>query len=137
MPGNTRRAATAGFYGIFVPFVINKLFVYGTLKTETHLLNELVDSSGYRFLGKGTISGKKLEGAPYPAVIKTDTGERVSGELIELELFSDSIRILDEYKGFDPDHSEGSLYIRERVHVVLEKGLTTEAWMYYYNSERR
>ena len=129
MPAGTRRIATTGFYGILVPFVINKLFVYGTLKIETHLLNEMVGSSGYRFLGKATISGKKLSGTPYPAVVKTNSGERVYGELIQLTPFKAAIHLLDEYEGFDPNDPKGSLYIRERVHVDLDDGLTADAWV--------
>ena len=110
-----------------------KLFVYGTLKTETHRLDEMVGSSGYRFLGTGSISGKKLEGTPYPAVIKTVTNERVSGELIELEPFAQAITRLDEYEGFEPNNLERSLYIREKVSVLLDNGQTEEAWVYYYN----
>jgi gamma-glutamylcyclotransferase (GGCT)/AIG2-like uncharacterized protein YtfP len=135
VPGDTKGAATAGFYGILAPFVINKLFVYGTLKTETHLLDELVGSSSYRFLGHGTISGKKLEGTTYPAVVKTDSAQRVSGELIELEPFADAISKLDAYEAFYPDNYSGSLYLRERVYVVLDNGQTVEAWVYYFNDQ--
>ena len=96
-------------------------------------MDELVGSSGYRLIGKGSINGKKLADTPYPAVVKTDTVERVSGELIELTPFAAAISKLDQYEGFDPHNSVGSLYIREQVHVALEDGQVAEAWVYYYN----
>jgi gamma-glutamylcyclotransferase (GGCT)/AIG2-like uncharacterized protein YtfP len=125
----------AGYYDTLRPLktMTNKLFVYGTLKTETRLLDELVGSGRYRFLGTGSISGNKLKGTPYPAVVKTEGGERVSGELIELDLFEESISTLDEYEGFYPDNYNQSLYTRALVTVAMEYGQNTEAWVYYYN----
>lgn len=111
----------------------HKLFVYGTLKRETGLLHELVGRDRYRFVGMGNISGKKLKGTPYPAVIKDPSGEPISGEVFELLSFPDTIKMLDAYEAFNPDNPSQSLYTRELVTVTLNSGQTVEAWVYYYN----
>lgn len=113
--------------------MINRLFVYGTLKTDTKLLEELVGKDYYHLLGKGSIRGKRLEGTPYPAVVRDDAGEEITGELIELKDFPEAIVKLDAYEAFYPDNIEQSLYKRELVSVTMQDGQITEAWVYYYN----
>ena len=46
------------------------LFVYETLKSETRILGNLIGEGNYSVIGNGSSKEDRLEGTPYPAVLK-------------------------------------------------------------------
>lgn len=112
--------------------MLNKLFVYGTLKSETHKLDELIGVDNFKVIGWGTIKAHKLSGTQYPAVIPGETDE-ILGEVIELKNIEHTIIILDQYEEYDPQAEFSSLYIRNTIKVILNTGEEQLAWIYFYN----
>ncbi len=111
----------------------NFLFVYGTLKSETKILDSLIGANNYQVAGSGNIQGEWLIGTPYPAVVQGREKEIIRGELIEILNFPKSIEVIDAYEEFIVKDIQNSLYIRALTLVVMDNKDRIEAWVYYYN----
>lgn len=64
----------------------------------------------------------------YPALIP-GLNRRVHGELLELDRDA-TFDEVDAYEGFDPDHPEASLFVREMRGVTCATGRPLRAWCY-------
>jgi gamma-glutamylcyclotransferase (GGCT)/AIG2-like uncharacterized protein YtfP len=113
-------------------YMLNKLFVYGTLKSQTGRMKELAGKYRFQFVGTGSIMAKAIQ-ATYPAVVPSQMGERIHGELILLQDTASLLTILDAYEAFDASHPESSLYLRAVVSVRMDQGPEETAWVYFYN----
>jgi gamma-glutamylcyclotransferase (GGCT)/AIG2-like uncharacterized protein YtfP len=112
----------------------DKLFVYGTLRRGFAPHEHLKSSA--RFLGKGTIAGRLYDLGEFPGAIPSEQpGEEVEGELYELRDLGRQLKALDEYEEFDPDNPAKSLFIRQRVNVLLDNGERFDAWTYFLPEE--
>jgi gamma-glutamylcyclotransferase (GGCT)/AIG2-like uncharacterized protein YtfP len=109
---------------------LSKLFVYGTLR-RGFPLHACLRSASPRFLGKGWIVAKLYDLGDYPGAIKSRApADRVEGEIYELPDPSTQLGALDEIEEFYPENPKGSLFVREKVDVLLPGGQRMTAWSY-------
>lgn len=103
--------------------------LYGSLMRGLGPLEELGFDSRLRFVGPCVVQGELFDLGPYPA-LRPGKG-RV---LAELHRLSDPglLLELDAFEGYDPEHPERSLYLRERVTLIEPSGI--EAWCYLYRA---
>lgn len=117
--------------------VIDKLFVYGTLRQGfDHPLMEYISNSTTR-LGYASVLGHLYMIGPYPGmVIDSQTYKRVLGEILHLEQKpEDILSRIDEYEECSARYPEPHEYRREIIHVT--NSATNEslsAWAYLYKA---
>jgi gamma-glutamylcyclotransferase (GGCT)/AIG2-like uncharacterized protein YtfP len=118
---------------------INQLFVYGSLRKGFH--EQMYDymSHYFHFVGYARLKGTMYDLGDYPAVIPSDDGHWIIGELYDIknqDEFEYVIAQLDDYEGCCPEEGEKSLYRRELSEIVLADNNTpTTAWVYWYNGD--
>lgn len=114
--------------------LIDKIFVYGSLRSDMFNYNKLLNGKVYKVY-KGTIKGRlfHLDNKGYPAVIPGN--ENIFGELMELKDFNKSLEELDELENYTEDNNENCEYLRKEVKVKLEDGSIEKAYYYEYNPE--
>lgn len=85
-------------------------------------------------LGKAYIHGKLYKISWFPGVLlSNDVSEKVYGTLFKLNSVSKTLKVLDDYEGFNESNINESLFKREITTVFLENGNTINAWVYLYN----
>jgi gamma-glutamylcyclotransferase (GGCT)/AIG2-like uncharacterized protein YtfP len=102
--------------------MVDRLFVYGTLRPGSN--NSYADllEKAARHMGRATVSGRLYRVTHYPALAPSQSKEdRVVGDLFE-GITAELWQLLDEY--------EGAEYSREMVGVMTEDGVTREAYVY-------
>ncbi len=102
------------------------VFVYGTLRRgmeRNHLLGRST------FAGTGTITALLFDCGPYPGA--RQGGGTVYGELYEID--RQTLEILDQVEGFQPDRPGDSLFIRRLVTVSRADGGSARAFCYFFN----
>ncbi|NPB06931.1 MAG: gamma-glutamylcyclotransferase, partial [Aquificae bacterium] len=107
---------------------MEKVFVYGTLKRGCGA-HELVLEAGGRFIAEAVTKDlwvMRTNGL-YPAVLPSESGHPVAGELYELP--EEGLKLLDRYEGYP------ELYGRKKVAVLTADGRLHEAWIYYLKPE--
>lgn len=116
---------------IYTPY----LFVYGSLQSfSRHPMAHWLHKRSH-FVGKGFFYGKLYDVGEYPAAITapSHSSHKVLGEIYDIQdpTIWDT---LDEYEGFDPQDTVGSLYIREQHSIQsLEPINSLSSWIYVYN----
>jgi gamma-glutamylcyclotransferase (GGCT)/AIG2-like uncharacterized protein YtfP len=80
---------------------------------------------------RGRVRGTLYDFGEYPGLELGGTGW-VAGELYRIPDIAKRLAALDEAEGYDPADPEGSLYVRQRVAVLIGDGSTREAWVYVY-----
>lgn len=111
--------------------IINKVFVYGTLKVGGHFAQSF---NGVRVSSKdATIEGTMFSiGNQFPAVVlEGDT--TIIGELHEYDNITDVLRHLDFIEGYSKGNEKYNLYNRSIATIKTEDGDDVEAWIYTFN----
>lgn len=109
------------------------LFSYGTLRPR-HAPAEIATTvRRLRRVGKGSVRGRLYDLGEYPGAVLSRSGPLVLGQVFELPDDPGVLSRLDEYEGFDPNRPKGSLFVRRRCLVTLQKGKKLSCWMYTYN----
>jgi gamma-glutamylcyclotransferase (GGCT)/AIG2-like uncharacterized protein YtfP len=109
----------------------NRLFVYGTLRSDPrHEMFHLLARHG-QFVGEATVPGRLFDLGDYPGMI-SDKNHRVLGELYEIDAahWNTVIAQLDEYEGCGAADPEPHEYRREIVDARLMAGTVLPAWAY-------
>lgn len=114
--------------------LIDKIFVYGSLRSDMFNYNKLLNGKVSKVY-KGTIKGQlfHLDNKGYPAVIPGN--DNISGELMELKDFDKSLVELDKLENYTEDNNLNCEYLRKEVKVKLEDGSIEKAYYYEYNTE--
>ncbi len=109
------------------------LFSYGTLRPR-HAPAEIAPTVRLlRRVGRGSVRGRLYDLGEYPGAVLSRTGPAIAGQIFELPEDPDVLRRLDEYEGFDPSHTQGSLFVRMKWPVTLQNGKKLSCWVYAYN----
>ena len=112
-----------------------QLFVYGSLREGfKHPAYEYI-SNYFTLTGPAKVKGLLYDMGDFPAAIPVLTDDFIVGELYTLknpDEFSWAIAQLDDYEGVDVEFGELPLY-RRNVTTVFCNGITTTAWIYWYN----
>lgn len=101
------------------------LFVYGTLRRgmKNEFARRLAANS--EFLGEARIAARLYDIGPYrAAVLSSEAGDWVRGEVFQLNDPDEMFAILDQYEGSD--------FERLKVQVLLDSGAGEQAWVYLY-----
>lgn len=114
---------------------IQRLFVYGSLRSGFRNPAYEYLTRYFHLLGEGIVHGKFYDKGDYPVAIP-HTGESfIHGELYESNSTADfkwAIDQLDDYEGLNVEPGETPLYKRELVKVFMN-GSPFDAWIYWYN----
>jgi gamma-glutamylcyclotransferase (GGCT)/AIG2-like uncharacterized protein YtfP len=82
-------------------------------------------------LGEGWVSGTLYDLGTYPgAILDAGVEGLIYGTVMRLPDDPQVLRDLDAYEGFEADCPEASLFLRERVTVVMADGGRLTCWMY-------
>jgi gamma-glutamylcyclotransferase (GGCT)/AIG2-like uncharacterized protein YtfP len=110
------------------------LFVYGTLRRNTHNKMSYLLAKRSEFIGEAYYQGKLYKLGDYPGVVPSDkrTG-RVQGEVYRLRNPGLLLVRLDQYEECGLGFPEPTEYIRSIQRVRLQSGKTISAWVYLYN----
>jgi len=111
---------------------INKVFVYGTLRTGDRRGNVLDPS--LMVCEKAFVKGFTLHDlGSFPGVLEGEG--QVRGEMHTID--AKTLEILDHIEGFRQDDPKSSLYIRKVVPVMDESDqVIGNAWIYIFNTSR-
>jgi gamma-glutamylcyclotransferase (GGCT)/AIG2-like uncharacterized protein YtfP len=113
------------------------LFVYGTLRQgSAHPMARYLASRA-RFLARASTAGRLYDLGRYPGMTVAAQGERVWGDLFEMNDPPRILERLDAYEGCCPDASMACGFQRHLVQVVTEDGQAHMAWVYMYHAEVR
>jgi gamma-glutamylcyclotransferase (GGCT)/AIG2-like uncharacterized protein YtfP len=109
------------------------LFVYGTLrKGSGHSLAGFLAAHA-RLLGTGSVAGRLYDLGPYPGMTDPLTsGDRVRGDVYELDDPEATLTVLDDYEGCGPSDRQPQLYKRVLRRAVLDDGAARTVWVYVY-----
>jgi gamma-glutamylcyclotransferase (GGCT)/AIG2-like uncharacterized protein YtfP len=84
-------------------------------------------------MGAGTVPGRLYDLGAYPGMVDAaDEGERVRGEVYELDEPEATLTALDRYEGCGPEDPRPWLYERQLAAVTLDGGGRLSAWVYLY-----
>lgn len=107
----------------------NHLFVYGTLRSESHhpLARRLKAQA--KLLGKASASGILYDLGHYPgAVFRPEGKERVIGDVFALR---NAERLLEQLDGYEAAGDPGApLFTRVPIKVRLDGGRVVDSWTY-------
>jgi gamma-glutamylcyclotransferase (GGCT)/AIG2-like uncharacterized protein YtfP len=109
------------------------LFVYGTLKYDSHNHMARFLRGHADFLGEATMPGRIFQLHDYPgAVFDENSASVVSGHLFKLHNPGFILRVLDKYEGIGDEFPQPNEYRRmEKLIRFGEK--TIHSWVFLYN----
>ena len=116
---------------------IDKIFVYGSLRSGFHHPAYEYISKYFKFLSEAKVKGYLYDMGNFPAALPATDNAFIVGELYELKNtadFSWAIEQLDDYEGVRPEEGEIPMYRRDLT-TVYYSDVTTEAWIYWYNGK--
>jgi gamma-glutamylcyclotransferase (GGCT)/AIG2-like uncharacterized protein YtfP len=116
---------------------IDKIFVYGSLRSGFHHPAYEYISKYFKFLSEAKVKGYLYDMGNFPAALPATDSAFIVGELYELKDttdFSWAIEQLDDYEGVRPEEGEIPMYRRDLT-TVYHSDVTTEAWIYWYNGK--
>jgi gamma-glutamylcyclotransferase (GGCT)/AIG2-like uncharacterized protein YtfP len=114
-----------------------QLFVYGSLRKGFHHPAYQYISTYFTCVGPAKVKGLLYDMGEYPAAIPTFTDNFIVGELYRLnnpDEFGWALGQIDDYEGVNTEFGEIPLYRRDTA-TVFCNGLTTPAWIYWYNGD--
>ncbi len=112
-----------------------RLFIYGTLHPERAPAEIAAAARRLRWLGAGTIRGRRYELGSYPGVVlSVDGTETVRGAVFEVP-DAETMARLDVYEDFRVADPDGSLFLRTKAVVTFDDGSADTCWVYVYNRE--
>ncbi len=114
---------------------INKLFVYGSLRSgfRNPVYNYL--TKYFHLLGEAVVNGKLYDMGEYPVAVPADEKYFISGELYAINNpleFSWAIAQLDDYEGLNAEEGDQPIYKREEV-LAYQNGQPVTTWIYWFN----
>jgi gamma-glutamylcyclotransferase (GGCT)/AIG2-like uncharacterized protein YtfP len=115
---------------------MNKLFVYGTLRSSR--INSVIPEVApyIKKTAKGYVKAKLFDLGEYPGAVNADKADKVYGEVIEIN--PDKLKFvldaLDEYEEVDKNPLK-SLFQRKQTLVSTDEGKRMMAWIYWYNKD--
>ncbi len=114
--------------------VCRYLFVYGTLRAGTgHPMAQML-SARARLVGPGWAAGRLYDLGDYPGmVVPTAVGERVRGDVYELDEAAVMLAALDAYEGCAEGDPQPWGFARRLTAVALDGGGELQAWAYEYH----
>ena len=111
--------------------MLNKIFVYGTLKVGGHFAKKF-DSKRTKVV-PANINGKMFCATGwYPAVVPYKDSI-VHGELHTYSDIENVVKELDMIEGYIGENNESNLYNRNEVIVTKENGTKERAIVYFFN----
>ena len=116
---------------------INHLFVYGSLRSGFRSPAYEYISRYFDLVGEAKVKGALYDMGAYPAALPVQENGFVLGELYIIKKESEfawAIGQLDDYEGVTVESDEVQLFRREVIGVHIN-GKTTDAWIYWYNSD--
>ncbi len=108
---------------------LSRLFAYGTLMTGFARRPLL---KGAVLEARGRIRGTLYDFGEHPGLVLAGA-DWVHGELYRVPEMVKRLPVLDRTEWYDPANEPGSLFLRQRVAVLIGDGSTREAWVYVYN----
>lgn len=115
-------------------FMLDKIFVYGTLLQQIGNMMASFLKSNSEFLGEAVMPGKLYKVDFYPgAVYEPGATSKVVGEVYRLKDVAKVLEVLDTYEGYEPNDEERSLFLRREVEVISSEE-TLNAWTYLYHA---
>lgn len=113
--------------------MLERLFVYGTLKRESSLPLAQELNRRATFEGEARFNGRLYLVSHFPAAIPSDRpDEWVHGELF-LVRDPSFLVTLDRYEECGPEDAQPTEFRRLTQTVVNNRGESLKAWMYIYN----
>jgi len=113
--------------------MLERLFVYGTLKRESSLPLAQELNRSATFEGEARFNGRLYLVSHYPAVVPSDRPEEwVHGELFVVR-DPGFLVTLDRYEECAPEDVQPTEFRRLAQTVVNSRGESLKAWMYIYN----
>jgi gamma-glutamylcyclotransferase (GGCT)/AIG2-like uncharacterized protein YtfP len=116
---------------------IDKLFVYGSLRSGFHHPAYEYISKYFKLLCEAKVKGYLYDMGNFPAAVPTADDAYIIGELYELKDKADflwAIEQLDEYEGVRPEEGEVPIYRRDLT-TVYYNNEAAEAWIYWFNGK--
>jgi gamma-glutamylcyclotransferase (GGCT)/AIG2-like uncharacterized protein YtfP len=111
----------------------DRLFVYGSLRSDVPRSMSHLLGSGATLVGRARMPGRLYHLGAYPAAVaSTDPDAWIHGEVYALTHSEDTLLRLDAYEGCGPSDPKPHPYERVACDVTLESGVTTRAWVYLY-----
>jgi gamma-glutamylcyclotransferase (GGCT)/AIG2-like uncharacterized protein YtfP len=114
--------------------VINKLFVYGSLRSGFQNPAYLYLSQYFTLIGTGRAKAKMYDMGDYPVAVPTTEEKYIVGELYELKNIHETdwaLSQLDDYEGVNPETGETAFYKRDTT-VVNCSNVVYDAWVYWF-----
>lgn len=115
--------------------MVNKLFVYGSLRSGFQNPAYLYLSQYFVLIGTGRTKAKMYDMGDYPVATPTAEEKFIIGELYELKNLHEydwAMEQLDDYEGLNPETGETALYKRELTAVTCNETVHN-AWVYWYS----
>lgn len=112
-----------------------RLFVYGSLRKGFQHAAYGYISAYFKLVGPAKVNGLLYDMGEFPAAVPTTSEDFIVGELYELnnnDEFGWAMAQIDDYEGVNPELGEIPLY-RRGTATVFCNGLSSSAWIYWYN----
>jgi len=110
------------------------LFVYGTLRSDSHISRSDLLSKATVLISKGFVRGQLYDLGWYPGLVPSEnSADRVYGEIYKMEDSEQVLPGLDEYEGCSPQFPEPHEYRREILIAQQPEGRKLKVWTYIYN----
>ena len=106
------------------------LFVYGTLHPDRAPAEVRDLTQRFVAIGAGTVMGRLLNLGEYPGLVLDRPLEPTRGEVFAVP--DDAWPALDAYEGFDANHPDASLFVRQLCAVQMNAGAMEEHWVYVF-----
>lgn len=118
-----------------LPFLVSRLFIYGTLMQGESRCRVLFPHKAG--LARSAMApGRLLDFGDYPGMTLVESGHpHVLGEICEPVSLPETLEELDEIEGFRGFDAEGSLFRRAIVTVTTTGGSKHPGWVYLYNGQ--
>lgn len=116
---------------------INKLFVYGSLRSGFRSSAYQYLAHYFHLLGDARVQGKLYDMGDYAAGLTSTEEKFITGELYAInsaDEFDWAIAQLDDYEGMNVEKGQVPMFKREAVIVYMDEGSTT-TWIYLYNGD--
>jgi gamma-glutamylcyclotransferase (GGCT)/AIG2-like uncharacterized protein YtfP len=116
--------------------MMDRLFVYGTLRRHGRGSRFGLLGSGVRQIGFARMRGRLVDLGDYPGLVPPKNPEDwVRGEVYVLAQPADTLRRLDEYEGCAEPAARSAGFRRLMGEAELDSGRTTWAWVYAYEGK--
>lgn len=107
------------------------LFVYGTLRRACATGAHQSYLAGAQFIDTAKVEGNLYRVSYYPALVLTDAGRMVTGEVYRLACAA-QLEALDIYEECTFPALPAQEYQRISIPLITDKGIKISAWIYAY-----